>query len=116
MEDGVITEEEFGTILDAFRAACVQDVEARPRVRQASLVPLAAAVSALTAHGHTEKTSAILRELKSLPRSWRLQEEKEKLEKNNEVCVLSVHVRWKRVASKLSSVFPLTLCTDGPSP
>ena len=76
VEDGILTSEEFSAILKAFKISCVSDVEARRRVRQCSLVPVAACVSALTAWGHTEQTSAILKELRSLPRVWRMEEQR----------------------------------------
>ena len=85
VEEDYLTAGEFNSVLAAFKTACVADVEKRGRVRQCSLVPVAAAVSALTAHGHTPETSAVLRALKSLPKAWKLVEQKEEHDRNNEV-------------------------------
>ena len=87
VEEDYLTAGDFNAILAAFKMACVPDVEKRGRVRQCSLVPVAAAVSALTAFGHTPETSAVLRAFKSLPRAWKLVEQKEEHDRNNEVCL-----------------------------
>jgi hypothetical protein len=87
VEEDYLTAGDFNAILAAFKMACVPDVEKRGRVRQCSLVPVAAAVSALTAFGHTPETSGVLKALKSLPKSWKLVEQKEEHDRNNEVCL-----------------------------
>ena len=53
------------------------DIEARGRVRKASLVPVTIAVSALTEFGRTDATSAMLKALNKLPKKWQLEIEQD---------------------------------------
>ena len=80
-----LTQAEFDAILGAFREACVVDVEARRRVRQCSMIPLSAAVTACTSFGRNDQTVQILKIFKSLPRLWSMQMQSEADEVAGEV-------------------------------
>ena len=73
---GTLTEQEKGSILEAFRPL-VLDVEARRRVKRCSLVPVSVVVAACTAYGRCASTVALMKALKQLPRLWQLQLEQE---------------------------------------
>ena len=60
------------------------DAEAKGRVRKVALVPLSAAIAALTSFGRTEATTAILKAMKSLPKRWAIEIQQEVNEQNDE--------------------------------
>jgi len=60
------------------------DAEAKGRVRKVGLVPVSAAIAALTSFGRTDATTAILRALKSLPKRWAIEIQQEVNELNDE--------------------------------
>jgi hypothetical protein len=60
------------------------DAEAKGRVRKVGLVPVSAAIAALTSFGRTDATTAILNALKSLPKRWAIEIQKEVNELNDE--------------------------------
>ena len=60
------------------------DTEAKGRVRKVGLVPVSAAIAALTSFGRTDATTAILRALKSLPKRWAIEIQQEVNELNDE--------------------------------
>ena len=80
-----LNNEEYDVLIQLFRKTCVHDVEARAKVRQFSVIPLATCVAACQAHGHTDQTASLLVVLKSLPRIWKMEIEKEENSKRNEV-------------------------------
>ena len=61
------------------------DLEARSRVRRASLVPINIACAALTEWGRSEATSAILTALHKMPRKWQLENEQDEDRANHRV-------------------------------
>ena len=76
MTEELLTEEDFKSILTAFKPLVV-DVESRNRVKRCSLVPVSIVVAACAAFGRTPQTVALLRALHQLPRVWELQLEQE---------------------------------------
>lgn len=60
------------------------DAEAKGRVRKVGLVPVSAAIAALTSFGRTDATTAILNALKSLPKRWAIEIQQEVNELNDE--------------------------------
>ena len=60
------------------------DAEAKGRVRKVGLVPVSAAIAALTSFGRTEATTAILNALKSLPKRWAIEIQQEVNRQNDE--------------------------------
>jgi hypothetical protein len=85
--DGILTEEEFGTVKTSFKPLVV-DVEARNRVKRCSLVPVSVVVAACAAHGRCAQTVALMRALQQLPRVWELQIEQERLRERHEADLL----------------------------
>ena len=63
------------TVLGAMRG--LVDLEARGRVRRASLLPLNVAVAAVTELGRSDASSALLTALHKMPRKWQLEAQAE---------------------------------------
>jgi hypothetical protein len=82
---GWLTDQEFGEIMRTFRQNCCLDVESRNKVRQCSLLPLAACITAIQAFGQSERTTAWLSAFNSLPRLWQMRLEDEEDASRGEV-------------------------------
>ena len=79
ISEGIVTEAEFGAILNEFQDTL--SLEARGRVRKVTLIQLNNAVTMAKALGRGDKSIGFLNALQTpLPRLWELEEERETVE------------------------------------
>ena len=84
-DEGWLTLEEYNQIMHCFRQHCHDDFETRLKVRQASMIPIAACITALQCHGRDDRTTAWLKAFNSLPKLWQMRIEDEQDKSRGEV-------------------------------
>ena len=78
VEEGIVTEAEFTQIITHFQTNVLLS-DAKGKAKNVSLVPTSVASAASQAYGRTPRTVELLRGLSALPRTWRLEEERDAL-------------------------------------
>ena len=99
--EGILTDEEFKSILTQFKPL-ITDVEARNRCKRCSIVPTSIVVAACAAYGRCQQTIALMKALEQLPRLWQLQIEQVRL-------LLLSHTAFFHRLHLLRHVYPLSL-------
>ena len=87
VEEGTVTEAEFTQIITHFQTNVLLS-DAKAKAKNVSLVPTSVASAVAQAYGRIPRTVELLRGLSALPRTWRLEEERDELAAQNQMDLL----------------------------